>query len=88
MQLYLRSPLLLTAGPYRSYPRSWHVDLVDLTGTVARQRAAPLYSSRGSFSVPVAPSREEDTMLSSSFLVAPSLFFLGAVLCSLRRATA
>ena len=82
-----RGPLLLAAGPYRSCPRSWHVDLVDLAGTVARRRAAPLCSSRGS-SVPVAPSREEDTVLSSSFPVAPSLFFLGAVLCSLRRATA
>ncbi|XP_039803765.1 F-box protein At3g07870-like [Panicum virgatum] len=36
-----RGPLLLAAGPYRSCPRSWHVDLVDLAGTVARRTRTP-----------------------------------------------
>ncbi|CAN6328886.1 unnamed protein product [Urochloa humidicola] len=32
-----RGPLLLAAAPYRSDPLSWHVDLVDLAGAIAKR---------------------------------------------------
>ncbi|CAN6333682.1 unnamed protein product [Urochloa humidicola] len=32
-----RGPLLLAAGPYRNHLLSWHVDLVDLAGAIAKR---------------------------------------------------
>ncbi|RLN27610.1 hypothetical protein C2845_PM05G20330 [Panicum miliaceum] len=40
-----RGTLLLAGGPYRSCPRWWHVDLVDLAGAVARRTRTPLAES-------------------------------------------